>query len=114
MNIPFSLDWIKSKCYEYILKTNFNKLNYKKIRQEIKNRCNFLIFSLPLKNIIILKNYYLKNNIVICIKPLIGNKCIVFEKTKYNIKIYNHNKEFNVFTDFKKKRKQKCRTTKKH
>lgn len=109
MNIPFSLNWIRSKCYSYILQTSFKKSNYKEIRQEIKNRCCFLFFSLPLKNIIILKNYYTKNNTIICIKPLFGNNVIVFEKKKYNTKVYTEKKNFNVFSNFKKKRKQNAK-----
>ena len=109
MSIPFSLNWIQSRCYNYILTTNFKKLNYKKIRSEIQKRVTFCYITIPLNNIIILKNYYIKNNIVICIKPLFGNKVIVFEKTENNIsKIYTENKNFNIFSDLKKKRKRKC------
>ena len=104
MNIPFSIDWIYHKCYNYISNTNFKQTNYKKIRSHIQKLCSFLFFTLPIKNIIILKNYYAKNNTIICIKPLIGNKIIVFEKRKYMINFSIKPENFNLFVELKKKR----------
>ena len=106
MFIPFSINWIYHKCCNYISNTNFKQANYKKIRYNIQKLCSFLFFSLPIKNIIILKNYYIKNNTVICIKPLIGNKIIVFEKRKSTTNISIKQKDFNLFVELKKKRRK--------
>ncbi len=106
VNIPFSVDWICSKCCDYIFETDFKRSNYKKIRSNIQKICTFAFFSLPIKNILILKNYYTKNNTLICIKPLFGNKIIVFEKKKKKTRMTVESKRTNVFLEFKKRRKK--------
>ena len=105
VNIPFTIDWICSKCCDYITNTDFKKCNYKKIRSNIQKICTFIFLSLPIKNIVILKNYYTKNNTLICIKPLFGNKIIVFEKKKNKTRMIVESKKINVFLEFKKRRK---------
>ena len=53
---------------------------YKKIRSDIQNQLKWGFIKIPLSRVIILKNYYGKNKIIICIRPLFSSKILVVNK----------------------------------
>ena len=112
LDIPLTTKWIYKKCEKYVRSLKFKGKSYNQIREELRNICSFMFFKLNIKNIVVLKNYYNKNNIIVCIKPLIGNNKIVFIKEKHS-KFYSDivDRNYNVFTENKRRRRNVIKTT---
>lgn len=114
MDIPFNFEWCKKKCTNYICNLKLKGKKYKAIRTDIQKQLKFGCFKLPLNNIVVLKNYYTKNCIVISIQPFFTNKKMIIVKKKNDnsplcdINYYDIDKNVNVYEHFMHLKSGKC------
>jgi hypothetical protein len=103
--VPFTIKWIIKKIKYFIDNTLVIKgMKYHTIKKNIKSRLCFLCFELSEERILVLKNYYRKNHVIICIKPILGTKNIVICKHNNEKPIWSFmDKKINIFRYYRKK-----------
>lgn len=106
MSIPFTFEWCKKKIENYISYLSMKGKKYKHIRGDIQNKLKCYFVKIPINRIIVLKNYFCKNQIIVCVKPYFTDKQIVAVKQRTvgkinKIKYFALDKNINVYNYFK-------------